>query len=814
MHRQIDTAIQDARYALRGFLRNRAFAIAAVFAIALGIGSASAVFSVVDRILFRSLPYPEEDRMVSLGFLAPLDPQEFGLTADYLEWRAGQTAFESMTSWSGVADCDLTDGNPVRLACARVEASFLPTLRVSPILGRSFTREEDQPNAPPVALLSYSLWRSRFGGDRNVPGRTISIDGRPARIVGVLPPDFELPTLARFDLLVPQALNETLLRNRTTVGMVRIFARLKPGMTIAQADAAMQPLFRQSMNFVPPQFRKEVRFRIRSLRDRQVQDAKLASWVLLGAVLAVLLIACANVANLLLARGVSRQRELAVRAALGAGRARLLRQMLTESVLLSAIGGAAGCGLAAGLLRLFVSIAPNGLLRLDQASLDGRVLVFALGASLLSGMLFGLSPALHMPGPSALAGWRAAGSTRNAVRHAFVTAQIAVSLVLLTGAGLLLRSLWNLQRVPLGMRTDNVLTAAIGLGPHRYPTTAQQAAFYDELESRLRRIPGIAEVAISDSLPPYGAAATMIYSVIDVEGRPPASQGTGGMVVWRAVTPGYFPALGIPIARGRGFTDTDREPSANTMILSDVLARRMFPGEDPLGKRLRPGRVGEWLTVVGIARNVKNNGLAGADDPEYYVPRKRAADPTGGRMGGFLRRASLIVRSPLDPRVVAPWMRKEIEAIDPSLPVSLETMETRVAKLSDRPRFNAFLLATFAGMGVLLAAVGLYGVVSFLVAQRTREIGVRMALGATSRSIVRMVLGDAFRWSLAGAVLGTVGSFFAARFLRTLLFGVKEQDLGTPAAAVALLLGVALAAAWTPSLRASRVDPMKALRHD
>ena len=814
MHEQIDTVIQDARYALRGFRRNRAFAIAAVLAIALGIGSGAAVFSVVDRILFRSLPYPAEDRLVSLGFLAPLDPQEFGLTADYLEWRDAQAAFESMTSWSGVADCDLTDGNPVRLACARVEATFLPTLGVSPIVGRNFTREEDQPNAPPVALLSYGLWQSRFGGDRNVPGRTISLDGRPARIAGVLPPDFELPTLARFDLLVPQALNEAVLRDRKTIAMVRIFARLKPGMTIAQADARMQPLFQQSLNFVPPQFRKEVRFRIRSLRDRQVQDAKLASWVLLGSVLAVLLIACANVANLLLARGLSRQRELAVRAALGAGRARLLRQMLTESVMLGAIGGVAGCGLATLLLRLFVSIAPNGILRLEQASLDARVLALALGASLLSGLLFGLSPALHIPGPSALAGWRAAGSTRNVFRHAFVTAQIAVSLVLLAGAGLLLRSLWNLQRVPLGMRTDNVLTAAIGLGPNRYPTAAQQAAFYDELESRLRRIPGIAEAAISDSLPPYGAAATMIYSVIDVEGRPPASQGTGGMVVWRAVTPGYFAALGIPIVRGRGFTDEDRQSSANTIILSDVLARRMFPGEDPLGKRLRPGRVGEWRTVTGIARNVKNNGLAGADDPEYYVPRIRAGDPTAGRMGGFLRRASLIVRSPLDPHVVAAWVRQEIAAIDPSLPVNLETMETRVGKLSDRPRFNAFLLATFAGMGVLLAAVGLYGVVSFLVAQRTREIGVRMALGATSRSIARMVLGDAFRWSLSGAVLGLAGSFFAARFLRALLFGVKEHDLWAPAAAVALLLGVALAAAWAPSRRASRVDPMRALRHD
>ncbi|MGA2740274.1 MAG: ABC transporter permease [Bryobacteraceae bacterium] len=798
---------QDLRYAARGFARSPTFTLAAVFAIALGTGAGTAVFSVVDRILFRSLPYPQADRLVSVGFVAPIIPQEFMLGADYLEWRASRQPFESLTSWTGINDCDLTGASPVRLACAQVEAGFLPTLGIQPIAGRNFTRDEDRPNAPPVALLSYGLWQSRFGGDRMVVGKTVPLDGQSATILGVLPPDFEMPTLEHADVLVPQALDEAQQHRPNTGRVLWSIARLKSGVTAAQAAAALQPLFQESLRFVPGPFRKEVKLRVRPLRDRQIHDARLASWILLGAVLAVLLIACSNVANLLLARAATRQRELAVRLALGAGRGRLIRQTLTESLLLATIGGAAGSLLAAALLRIFVTIAPEGIPRLQQAAVDLRVLLFTLAVSLACGVIFGLAPALEHPRAETLAGWRSLGARHHLFRHSLVAAQICASLVLLTGASLLLRSLWNLQNQPLGMRTGSVLTATVTLARKPYAEPASQLAFFEELERRLRRIPGVTQLALSDSTPLSGIARTTIYSVIDVAGRPRAAEGTGGMVTWRAVTPGYFAALGVPILRGRGFQEHDRDPQQNTVILSDALARRMFPGEDPLGKQIQPGRSGPWLTVIGLAGNVKNSALMDPDDPEFYVVRKHAPETLG-------RTATAILSGPVDPAPLARWVRAEVAALDPALPVKIETLDQRVGQLAQRPRFNAWLLGLFAAMGLLLSAIGLYGVVSFLVAQRTQEIGVRMALGATPGAVLRLVMGHAARWTLAGAALGVIGAWFTARMLSAMLFHVSARDPWIFAAAVAALWAIAMLAAWGPSRRAARLDPMQALRQD
>jgi predicted permease len=787
----------DLRYAVRGLRRAPTFAFAAIFAIAIGTGAGTAVFSVVDRILFRSLPYEQADRLVSVGLVAPIIPQEFMLGSDYVEWRARQAPFESITSWTGVSDCDLTDTNPVRLTCAQVEANFLGTLGVQLLAGRNFSTDEDRPNAPRVAIVSYGLWQSRFGGDLRVVGKTLPLDGESATIIGVLPRQFELPGLEHADVLVPQALNLAEQQRPRTGRVLRSVARLKPGVTVAQAVAALQPLFKESLEFVPPQFRKEVGLRVRSLRDRQIQDARLASWILLGAVAAVLLIACANVANLLLARAATRQRELAVRVALGASRWRLRRQALTESLLLAATGGAAGCALAAVLLRIFVALAPEGIPRLQQASVDARVLLFTLTVSLISGTMFG---------------WAAGtggGARRHLFRHGLVAAQICASLILLTGASLLLRSLWNLQNQPLGMRTDSVLTASITLGQKSYGEPARQLAFFEELEARLSGLPGVTQLALSDSLPPGGPARSTIYSVIDVRGRARSAEGTGGMVTWRSVTPAYFAALGIPILRGRAFQEQDRDPHGTVVILSDTLARRMFPGEDPLGKQIQPGRSGPWLNIVGVAANVKNSGLAERDDPEFYVARKHTAETAG-------RTATAILRTANDPWAMSRWVRATAAALDPTMPVNIETLDQRVGKLAERPRFNALLLGLFAGMGLMLAAIGLYGVMSFLVAQRTREIGIRMALGATPGAVARLVLAHAARWTAAGAVLGAIGSLWAARLLDALLFHVSAKDPWTLASviagAIAVLLGTALAAAWIPSRRAARVDPMQALR--
>ncbi len=806
----VDALMQDLRFALRGLVNRPGFAIVAILTLALGIGSTTAVFSAVDRILFRSLPYPHDDRLVSFGDKAPFEANEFVLGPDYVDWKRAQTPFESVTSFvPGGADCDLTEKNPVRLKCTLVESTFLPTFEIQPFLGRNFSSDEDRPNAPRVALVSYGLWRSRFASDRNLPGRTISLDGKPTLVVGVLPPQFEMPNLGHDDILVPAALDGSTDRGPNARQIIlRAFARLKPGITIKQAAAAMEPLFQQSLNYVPPQFRREVSFRVRSLRDRQIQDARVASWVLLGAVLAVLLVACTNVANLLLARATSRVRELAVRTALGATRGRLVRQALAESMLLGVLGGLAGCWFAQLLLRLFVSIAPEGIPRLEQAAIDVRVLLFALGVSLMSGILFGLASALRRPAPELLTGKGNRATSRGMLRQLLVTVQIAVSMILLAGAGLLLRSLWKLETVALGMDTKRVITAGINLVEYRYPDPAKQLDFFNRVESRLKQMPGVTSLALSDSLPPSGGIQATFLSSLETPGHTKFSAGTGGMIGYRFVTPAYFPALGIPILRGRAFREEDRALSERPVILSEALAKKLFPnGEDPLGKSFRFGLQTDWRTIVGIAGDVKNNGLAAPADPEFYIPWKNEST-------GYFRSGHLILQSAINSDAVAKWIRSETAAIDPTVPVTIEVMKTRVGKLAQQPRFTAVLLSLFAGMGVLLAGIGIYGVVGFLVAQQTREIGIRIALGATPQNVLKMVLSNMVRWTAAGAALGLLGAWLSSRLLESLLFEVRAHDPLLLGAALFALLAVAFFAAWIPARRAMSVDPMVALRYE
>jgi predicted permease len=806
----LDAFLHDLRFALRGLAKRPAFAAVAILTLALGIGSTTAVFSVVDRILFRSLPYPQDEHLVSFGDTAPFEANEFVLGPDYVDWKKAQTPFESVTSFvPGGADCDLTEQNPVRLKCALVESTFLPTFGIQPLLGRNFTSDEDRPNAPRVALITYGLWRSRFASDRTLPGRTISLDGRPTTVVGVLPAQFEMPNLGHDDILVPSALDGSTDRGPNARQIIlRAFARLKPGITIKQAAAAMEPLFQQSLNYVPPQFRHEVFFRVRSLRDRQIQDARVASWVLLGAVLAVLLVACTNVANLLLARATSRMRELAVRAALGASRARLIRQALTESVLLGVLGGFMGCWFAQLLLRLFVSIAPEGIPRLEQATIDIRVMLFALAVSLLSGILFGSASALRRPAPELLTGKENRATSRGVLRQLLVTVQIAVSLILLAGAGLLLRSLWKLETVALGMDAKSVITAGIDLAEYRYPDAARQLAFFNQVEARLKQMPGVTALALSDTLPPSGGTQATFLSTIEIPGHAKFRAGTGGMISYRYVTPGYFPALGIPILHGRGFTAQDRSSAGKPLILSEGLAKKLFSnGEDPLGKSFRFGSQNDWRTIVGIAGDVKNNGLAAPADPEFYIPWKTETD-------GYFRSAHIIIQSAINPQAVASWIRSETAAVDPTVPVTIEGMATRVGKVAQRPRFTAVLLTLFAGMGVLLAGIGIYGVVAFLVAQQTREIGIRIALGATPRNVLKMILSNILRWTVAGAALGLLGAWLCSKLLESLLFEVRAHDPLLLALALFVLLVVAFFAAWIPARRAMRVDPVVALRYE
>ena len=806
--RWADALMIDLRHAARGIRRSPGFALVAVATLAVGIGAATAVFSVVDRLLFRSLPYPHADRLVSIGFQAPLDSNEFNIGPAYFDWRDRQTAFASITAMRASSDlCDLGGDPPQRVHCHLVEASFLPTLGIVPIAGRNFLPEEDRPRAQRTVLLSYGLWRSRFAGSPSALGSVILVDDGPVRVIGVLPREFEMPQLGATDLLLPAQIDERVVRAPDSTLFLRSFARLKDGVTIAAARQAMMPLFEESMRRdVPAELRREVHLVVRSLRDRQIQDVRLASWLLFGSVLTLMALACANLANLLLARGAARAKEMAMRAALGAGRARLALQLLTESLTLSVLGCGAGCALAWVMLRALIAISPDAITRLDQARLDGRVLLFAVAISFAAALTAGLLPAWGRLRGDLLAGWRSANDARAWTRQALVGAQVALSLLLLTGASLLVRSLRNLEAEPLGFQPAKLVTATFTLNARRYNTPEKANAFYAALEQRFAQNPAGASVALSDSLPPSGGMHGRPYSNIRVAGRPPLAQ-NGGYVAFRYVTPAYFRTMGIPIVQGRGFTGDERSADQTAVILSATLARRMFGKENPVGQRLDLDGGQGWSPVVGVAADVKNSGVGVPAWPEYY--RLRTSRSTALGHGGVA-----IVRTSLAESAVAAWLRQQVAAVDASLPVTIDTMQARVERLSERPRFLAALTGLFAVFGLILAAVGLYGVLSFLVAQRTREIGVRMALGATPGGIALMMQKQAGKWTGAGIAGGLAGSAAVMRLAQGALFHVSPYDPVSLAAAIALLAAVAALTASLPAKRASGVDPAASLRDD
>jgi predicted permease len=796
---------QDVRYALSGMGKNPGFTAVVVVTLALGIGASTAVFSVVDPLLFRRLPYPKDEQLVSVGYLGPVDNNEFNVVSSYFDWQQGP--FKSLTAMRPGVGCDVMIGDtPRRINCYAVAANFLQTFGIVPILGRDFNLEDDRPHAPTVALLSYGFWQRSFGGDAKALGTTLIVDEQPLQLIGVLAKSFEMPQLGEIDVMLPARLDASLPRSANSSSFLRTFARLPEGVSIEQARERLLPIFNASADKdVPPELRSEVRLVVRSLRDRQIHEVKLSSWMLFGSGLGLLLAGCANIANLMLARAVARRQELAMRAALGAGRGRLMRQTLTESLIFALLGGAAGCGTAWALLQLCVKLAPGGMLRLEHARIDLRVLLFALAGSLGAALLFGMAPALESPRAEALAGWHMAGKARTLFRKALVSAQVAISLVLLAGASLLLRSLWKLQSQPLGFQTEHVITASFTLRRHRYQPAEAQVRFFDELEERLKRIPGGGYFALSDSIPPRGSMGRP-YSNLRIAGHPPVAK-DGGMVEFRWVTPGYFRALGIPILAGRAFEEGERASGEPPLTLSATLARRLFGNENPLGQQIDLEVSGHWSPVVGVAADIKNNGLTDPPDPEYYRLRMHNAQTVG--LSGVA-----VFRTALDPETLARWVRKEFAAIDPSLPLTVETLEERVDGFRERPRFVATLVGVFAALGLALAAVGLYGVLSFLVARQTREIGVRMAIGARPVDIALLIQKYAGIWTGVGVIAGLAGSFALARTIHGLLFEVSPNDPVSLLVSAAVLLLTAALAAWIPSYRAARIDPVVALRNE
>ncbi len=810
MGNEWQSIVQDLRFALRSLSRTKFFALLTIGTLAIGIGACTAIFSVVDRLLFRSLPYPKASRLVSVGITGPIDRNEFMIGRSYVNWRQRQRPFESLTSMLPAGECDLGDQNPIRIHCISVEGNFLRTLGVAPLLGHDFTREEDLPHGPRVAIISYSLWRARYGGNPGAIGRTIQLDDQPTRITGVLPSSFEMPQLGEADVLLPEQLDETVQRRAETGVFLRCFARLREGVSLEQAREQLQPLFRASLADVPPMLRGEVYLMLRSLRDRQIHDVKLASWLLLGTVLALLLIASGNAANLVLVRANGRRREFAMRTALGAGRGRLMQLSLIESLLLGLAGGMVGLILAWGLVRVLVKISPNALVRLNQAGVDVRVLLFTIFISLLTAVLFGMAPALQRSRAELLSGWHAAGADRGLFRNVLVAFQIAISLVLLTGASLFARSLSKLESQPLGMAPEHVVTASLVLGSHRYQQPAAEDTFYRQLEARLSGIPGVSVFALSDSIPPAGGMHGRPYSNMRIAGHPPLPI-QGGMVAFRYVTPAYFRALDIRVISGRAFNEADRAAGQNPVILSASLARKIFGTENAVGQQIAlqgyTGAQTAWSPIVGVAADVKNSGLAEAPEPEYYRVRTWNSSQLG-------HSAVAIFRTSLPTENLARMIRREVATLDPTLPVNIQSMPQRINELSERPRFVTVLIGLFAAFGLLLAAVGLYGVMSFLVSHQTREIGVRMAIGATPYNIAALVLTFASRWTVLGLLVGLIGSLFITRLARGMLFETSPQDPRAFGTAAALLLFVALLAAWLPSFRASRIEPAVSLRHE
>ena len=783
---------QDLQYAARGFARSPGFTLTAVAALAVGIGASTAVFSFVDRILFRPLPYVNEHELVWFGMSAPIaGATEFILEQNYTTWRKLETPFSAIAVTAGAGDCNLSELNPVRMVCSRVSANYLSVFGYRPLAGRDFSGEDARIGAPQTALISRALWKERFGGGE-LTGKTLEIDGTKTIVVGVLPERFETPSLARVDVLQVLQLEDK--PDSLPSLLLTAFARLRPGITIVEARTRMEPLFQAALKSVPRGFQKEVRFVINPLRDRQVRDSGRAALLLLGAVLLVLLIAVANVANLSLARAAARRRELAVRAAIGAARARLARQALTESLSLGIAGGAAGLLFAAGLLRVFRELAPAGIARLDEAAIDWRIAVFSLLATITASMLFGLAPAMRSPSPETLTGGRVAGRRREWLRPSLVVLQIALSLILLCGAGLLMQSLRNMANAPLGMETAALFSASAQLPRTRYPQPAQRGAFWKSLAERVAAAPGVEAIGMSDSLPPEGRAQGRIFSSIHVVGRPPhEGQPTGGMVVVRQVSPTYFRMLGIPVRKGRLFTEGENQ----TVVLSERMAARMFPGESALGRHIVLSGEAS-LEVTGVVGDVRNGGLTSNSDPEIYLLTQHEVP-----------RQYVLLRA--DTRVM-PLVREAFRELDPRLTVQFETLDERVQRMRARPRFQSMLFGGFAAAGLILAAIGLYGVMALLAAQRTGEIGVRMALGATAGDIRAMVLRQAGWWTAAGVAIGLCGAAACAKLIEGLLYGMNAAAPLPLAGAVVSLTLAALAAAWTPARRASRVAPIEALR--
>jgi putative ABC transport system permease protein len=793
---------EDVRFGVRMLARNPGVTGMATITLALGIGGCTAIFSVVNTVLFKPLPVADPGRLVCIWANSPSRNLAYAFAAysTYAEWKSGSPSFESLSAYAPASATLLVGNEPEQVDVLRVNASFFPMLGIRPVAGRSFLAEEDQPGAPRVAMLAYGIWERRFGRDPNIVGRRLSLDREGVEVVGVLPRAFVLPNRVA-DVYVPIA--SSTVRGAREAPTVGVYGRLKPGIPIEHAQAEIDVVSRRLAAAYPEM--KGRGAQIWRARDFAVREVRLSLLILFGAVGLVLLIACANVANLLLVRASVRQREIALRAALGAGLRRIIRQLLTESVLFGLIGGAAGLAVAGAGIKLLPRYGPERIPFLKDVAVDGSVLTFAVIVSLLTGIGFGLAPALA--GSRARIyetlkeGGIAVGESRmrNRFRSALVVIEVALALLLTISATLMARSLMRLQTTNPGFDAEGVLTASLTLPSASYPKAEQRVAFYQQVLDRLNATPG-AQAASMVNLVPFGGSNTGVN--LRIEGQPPPRPEATPVFWHRIIDPGYFRLMRIPLIRGREFTPQDAG-SPLIAIINQTMARRFWAGADPLGKRFGIGSV--WFTVVGIVGDVKFTSLTKDAEPEFYEPYSQRPVPA----------MVLAVRAASDPLRLAAPLRQAVLETDHSQPVSrVAVLAQSVSDSVGTPRLSASLLAAFGATALVLSAIGIYGVISFSVTRRTREIGVRLALGATRPDVMRMVVRQAVTLAATGVAAGNVAALLLTRFLEGMLFGVKAVEPFTYLAASALLIGIAALAAYLPAQRAGRLSLSAALRHE
>jgi len=811
---------QDLVSALRHLRKNPGYTLVTVLTLALGIGANTAIFSVVNGVVLKPLPYPNASRLVFITSQFPgLGFDQFWVSApEFIEFRERNQSFDDVGAYRAGAVNLGTADQPRRVVSAVITSELMPVLGVAPLRGRQFTRADTLPGAEDVGALSSEIWRSAFGSDESLLGRVIPIDGVPTRIVAIMPPGYDVHD-QKIQVWLPLTLDPASPGNRGG-HFLYLIGRLKNGVTFQQAKADVDtmlqkwPTLNPGVHVPSPQGHS---IRLDMLQDDLVGGIKTALWVLQGAVAFVLLIACANLANLLLARAESRQREFAIRTALGAGRGRLLRQFLTEGVLLALLGGTLGAAMGFGGLRAVLAANPDSIPRSSEVSLDPVVLVFTVVVSILTGLLFGMAPLLHLRERVVTlalkeSGQRTtAGSARARVRSGLVMAEVALAVVLVIGAGLLLRSFWNLVSVDAGFNRSHLVTFGIVLPASTYRTPESSVDFFSRLTSELSAQSGVQGVAGMSGLPPVRPVNA---NDTDFEGYEAPKEGPFENVdYYQTVTLDYLKTMGIPVLDGRDFALSDTT-GAPVVLVNETLARTFYKNQSPVGKRLKVGfggRTTPWFTIVGVVRDVKQGGVNAKTGTELYL--FHAQGPAALRSSS--RNMNIVIRTTLTPEALAPQIRRITQSMDPTLPiVKLLSMDDVFSESVSRPRFLVQLLGVFAGLALLLAAIGTYGILSYSVTERRREIGIHMALGANRATVLGMVLKQGMRLTIVGLVAGLVAALALTRLLQTQLFNVKPSDPSTMAAVSVFIALVALAACYIPASRATRVDPMVVLRDE